>query len=317
MDWLSERELAGAVLDALTASICIVDRNGVIVAVNEAWRRFSIENGGDDAFLGVNYLEVCRNATGIGTEAARRFGQKVEDVLICRRERFETEYPCHSSKARRWFLARVTRLRTQQPASDGDADCVAVISHQEITARKLLEFDLKRLAETDELTGLKNRRRFLAGAEKVLDRLKRERVPASMLVMDLDNFKIINDTHGHAAGDDALRHAAEQFKKGIRRGDLLARIGGEEFAVLLPNTDEWGAIMVAERVRTLVAASSAHTRAGKLDLTTSIGVTSLCRTDRNPDAALGRADAALYRAKEEGRNRVRVSTAELMPPLLA
>ncbi len=201
-----------------------------------------------------------------------------------------------------------------EAVSDNDTDCAAVITHQDITARKLLEFDLKKLAETDELTGLKNRRKFLAKADKVLERLKGEGMPASMFIIDLDHFKIINDTHGHAAGDEALRHVAEQFKQGIRRGDLLARIGGEEFAVLLPNTDEWGAVMVADRVRTLVADSAADTEAGKLHLTASIGVTSLCRSDRNPDAALGRADAALYRAKDEGRNCVRTSTAGLLLP---
>lgn len=317
MDWLSERQLAGAVLDALTASICVVDHSGVIVAVNEAWRRFSNENGGKGAFLGENYLEVCRSATGTGADAAHRFGQNVEEVLSCRSDRFETEYPCHSPEVRRWFLARVTRLGTTVAASNNDADCVAVISHQDITARKLLEFELKKLAETDELTGLKNRRKFLASADKVLDRLKREGVPASMFIIDLDHFKAINDTHGHAVGDDALRHVAEQFRRALRRGDLLARIGGEEFAVLLPNTDEWGAIMVAERVRSHVAASAADTGAGKLKLTASIGVTSLWSSDGNPDAALGRADAALYRAKEEGRNCVRASTMDLLSPTVA
>ncbi|MCG6115819.1 MAG: GGDEF domain-containing protein [Mesorhizobium sp.] len=245
MDWLSERQLAGAVLDALTASICIVDHNGVIVAVNEAWRRFSNDNGGKGAFLGANYLDVCRNATGTGADAARGFGQKIEDVLSGHCERFETEYPCHSPIQRSWYLARVTRLRSPETTSSADTNSVVVISHQDITSRKVLEFDLKKLSETDELTGLRNRRRFLAGANKALDRLKRADTPASLFIIDLDHFKTINDTHGHAVGDKALCHAAEQFRRAIRRRDLLARIGGEEFAVLLPNTDEWGAIMVA------------------------------------------------------------------------
>jgi diguanylate cyclase (GGDEF)-like protein len=317
MDWLSERQLAGAVLDALTASICVVDHNGIIVAVNDAWRQFSNDNGGKGAFLGENYLEVCRRATGPGADAAHRFGQNVEAVLAGRRHRFETEYPCHSPKARRWFLARVTRLRVAAMTSGIDTDRVAVISHQDITARKLMEFELKKLAETDELTGLKNRRKFVASAEKALDRLKREDTPASMFIIDLDHFKTINDTHGHAAGDQALCHAAEQFKKAIRRGDLLARIGGEEFAVLLPNTDEWGAIMVAERVRASLADTPPDTAAGKVSLTASIGVTALRRSDRNPDAALARADNALYRAKDEGRNRVRASTVGLVSPVVA
>lgn len=260
------------------------------MAVNEAWRRFSNDNGGKGAFLGENYLEVCRRATGPGADAARRFGQNVEDV---RCERFETEYPCHSPSQHRWFLARVTRLRTSEMASITDAESVAVISHQNITSRKVLEFDLKKLSETDELTGLRSRRKFLASAEKALGRLKRAETPASLFIIDLDHFKTINDTHGHAVGDEALCHAAEQFRRAVRRRDLLARIGGEEFAVLLPNTDEWAAIMVAERVRALMAASPLHTKSGEVDLTASIGVTTLRRSDRNPEDALGRADRAL------------------------
>lgn len=314
MDWLSERQLAGAVLDALTASICVVDHNGVIVAVNEAWRRFSNDNGGKGTYVGENYLEVCRRATGTGADAAHRFGQIVEEVLSGGRYRYETEYPCHSPQVQRWFLACVTRLRL---ASDTEADSVAVISHQDITRRKLMEFELKKLAETDELTGLKNRRKFFASAEKALDRLKREGTPASLFIIDLDHFKSINDTHGHVIGDEALCHAADQFKRAIRRGDVLARIGGEEFAVLLPNTDEWGAIMVAERARASVAKSKLITAAGRLELTASIGVTSLRRSDCNPDAALSRADTALYRAKDEGRNLVRASSMGLVSPVVA
>lgn len=317
MDWLSERQLAGAVLDALTASICVVDHNGVIVAVNEAWRRFSSDNGGAGAFLGENYLDACRRATGTDARAAKRFGDRVEDVLAGRCERFETEYPCHSPTQQHWYLARVTRLRTHDAGTTGHTPSVAVISHQDITSRKLLEFELKKLAETDELTGLKNRRRFLAGAGKALERLKRNNTPACLFIVDLDHFKTINDTHGHAVGDEALRHIAGQFKRAIRRGDLLARIGGEEFAVLLPNTDEWGAIMVAERVRALIATSTLDLETRTINLTASIGVTALRKGDHNPDDALGRADRALYRSKNEGRNRVRASTLLPAPAVIA
>ena len=97
MDWLSEQPLAGAGLDALAASICVVDHNGVIVAVNETSRHFSNDNGGREAFLGDNYLEVCSRATGTGADATHRFGQSVMDVLSGRHHRFETEYPCHST----------------------------------------------------------------------------------------------------------------------------------------------------------------------------------------------------------------------------
>jgi diguanylate cyclase (GGDEF)-like protein len=110
---------------------------------------------------------------------------------------------------------------------------------------------------------------------------------------------------------------AVQLKQAVRRGDLLARIGGEEFALVMRNTDEWGAIMVAERVREFISVAPANTNAGKLNLTASVGVSSLRTSDRDPDAALRRADDALYRAKEEGRNCVRATTMELLPPIVA
>lgn len=309
MDWLSEKQLAGAVLDALTSSICVVDHSGFIVAENEAWRRFSYENGRDCTFLGENYLEVCGRATGKGARDAHRFGQQLKEVLSGKRDRFETEYPCHSRNARRWFLARVTLI---QATKTNDSDRLAVVSHQDITSRKLLEVELKRLAETDELTGLRNRRSFFASADKALDRLKRENTPAALFIVDLDHFKRINDTRGHAAGDEALCHAARQIRRAIRRGDVLARIGGEEFAVLLPASDERTAAIVAERVRTSVASSKPVTAVGELELTASIGVTSICRADHSPDESLGRADKALYRAKHDGRNLVRASTLDLV-----
>ncbi|AVF04275.1 GGDEF domain-containing protein [Devosia indica] len=136
-------------------------------------------------------------------------------------------------------------------------------------------------------------------------------------MVDLDHFKAINDTHGHAAGDEALRHVAGQFRCAIRRRDLLARIGGEEFAVLLPSTDEWGAIMVAERLRALIASSTLDVETGTINLTASIGVTALRKGDHNPDDAMGRADRALYRSKDEGRNRVRASTLLPAPAVIA
>lgn len=309
MDWLSEKQLAGAVLDALTASICVVDRHGVIVAVNEAWRHFAAENGGNKSFLGTNYLDVCRRAVGNGANDAHRFGQRIQEVLSGKLKRFEAEYPCHSQHEQRWFLARVTPIIG---ANEEDPGRAAVITHQDITARKRLEFELKRLAETDDLTGLKNRRRFFESAAKVLTRVKRDSAPASLFVVDLDHFKCINDTHGHAAGDEALCHTARQLALALRRSDVLARIGGEEFGVLLPNTDEWGATMLAERVREAIADSRPNVGAGQISLTASIGVASFSRTDATPDAALDRADKALYRAKNDGRNLVRTSTLNRM-----
>lgn len=315
-DWLSKHRLADAVLDALTASICVVDENGTIVATNEAWRRFARQNGGSGSYLGVNYAEVCFRAASSGQSPARRFGQAVRDVLTGSRDHFEAEYPCHAPDERRWFLGRVTPL-VLDTGEDGTARVGAVISHQDITERKLLELKLRRLAETDELTGLKNRWKFMELADKTLILVRRGEMKASLILLDLDHFKSINDTHGHAAGDEALRVTARQLKRVARRHDHVARIGGEEFAIILSQTDEWGAIMMAERIRTAMHSCTIAAGKSRFSLTASLGVSEFDIADSDAGETLARADKSLYRAKDEGRNCVRASSLATVTPQVA
>jgi diguanylate cyclase (GGDEF)-like protein len=287
MVWLSESRLAGAVLDALTSSICVLDHRAHIVAVNESWRQFADHNGGDGSVLGTDYIDVCMRATGPGADAAHRFGNAIKDVLLGARDKFEIEYPCHSPCERRWFLARVTKLR-RIPDHPNALNVAAVVSHQDVTSRKLLELRLKKLAETDELTGLKNRRKFMEAADQALADLRADGAVTSLLLIDLDHFKVINDQYGHAAGDEALRHAANQFRAATRAGDILARIGGEEFAVLLPRTDEWDAVLVADRIRLQLADSTFMTNGRPVPMTATIGVSAFRRDDARLEIVLGR-----------------------------
>jgi diguanylate cyclase (GGDEF)-like protein/PAS domain S-box-containing protein len=175
---------------------------------------------------------------------------------------------------------------------------------QDIAGRKAMEAELARLATTDPLTGVANRRRFLEQVGMELDRMKRFGDPATLLMLDVDHFKAVNDTHGHAAGDAVLRHLAELARLRLRRVDLLGRLGGEEFGILLPGTNRAGALLLAERFRRQVEDTPAQSAKGSISVTISIGVTELGPGDSGPDAILARADAALYRAKEAGRNRV-------------
>src|SRR5262245_31180954 len=158
-------------------------------------------------------------------------------------------------------------------------------------------------AVTDELTGLVNRRRFVEALESEITRASRLDVPLSLLFADLDDFKLVNDRLGHPAGDEALRHFAALLAGQLRGIDTAARMGGEEFAVLLPGTELDGAVAVAERILARLAdAAIMRDGIGGNGLTTSIGVVEY--HDDTPDGLLRRADAALYRAKEQGKNRV-------------
>ena len=164
---------------------------------------------------------------------------------------------------------------------------------------------LEKLALTDPLTGLANRRAFQQALEAELSRVSRHGRPASLLFLDLDHFKGVNDAHGHAVGDEVLAAFALVLKRGSRRGDLAARVGGEEFAVLLPTTGAVPAGLVAERIRRATESRSLG-RTVSVPVTVSIGLTSTEEQAPPPAAEelLRRADAALYRAKAEGRNRV-------------
>lgn len=172
------------------------------------------------------------------------------------------------------------------------------------TERRAQEIELRRLATTDPLTGLANRRYFLAQVERELNRLKRYSASAALLMLDLDHFKQINDAYGHAIGDAVLKHFAFIASQTLRKIDLLGRLGGEEFAALLPDTTMTGAYPLAERLRGIIMESPAMTGAGSIGFSVSIGVALLAQNDLDADAILIRADRALYRAKNRGRNRV-------------
>jgi diguanylate cyclase (GGDEF)-like protein len=161
---------------------------------------------------------------------------------------------------------------------------------------------MRQLATTDPLTGLANRRHFTTSAEGILARAERTDTPVALILADLDHFKRINDRHGHATGDQVLRAVAEVLKALVRKGDLSARWGGEEFVMLLSGADLTGATAFAERLRGAIATIEAVP--GEL-VTLSQGI-ALYRLGDDLDSLLKRADTALYRAKDRGRDRLEV-----------
>lgn len=172
------------------------------------------------------------------------------------------------------------------------------------------QIELEQLATTDFLTGLHNRRNFLEIGRREVQRARRFRHPLTVVMFDIDYFKKVNDTHGHATGDLVLTEIAALCQKNLRGSDVLGRLGGEEFAVLLPHTRISDASTIAEHLRTMIAQSETVLPAETIKITASFGVSALKDTDEEIEAVLRRADALLYQAKNQGRNRVAAETAE-------
>lgn len=198
-----------------------------------------------------------------------------------------------------WRLSRLPREEYRLIARAAQANTQLA---EEIAKRGRLERKLTRQASTDALTGLTNRRRYVERTLEELQQARRTRRPVSVLVLDIDFFKRINDRHGHAAGDRALRGVSAVLRRELRNTDLLARYGGEEFAVTLPDTDADGALAIAERLRTAIETGS---QLSPVAVTVTIGVAAAA-PDESLDSVLSRADQALYSGKEAGRNRVKV-----------
>jgi diguanylate cyclase (GGDEF)-like protein len=170
---------------------------------------------------------------------------------------------------------------------------------------------LAELSTTDALTGVRNRRYFDQMLDREFNRARREREPLSILMLDIDHFKQVNDDYGHQVGDDALRRVANVLREVVHRTtDLVARYGGEEFTIILPNTEVAGAYTVAEKIRTNIAKQEFDTEGITFSITISIGIMGdEPSKDSSPDFWLKEADDALYKAKEEGRNTVVLASA--------
>ena len=174
----------------------------------------------------------------------------------------------------------------------------------ELVQRRELEENLRKQAATDPLTGLQNRRSFLETADRIFDRSKRHNRSLTLLVLDIDHFKLVNDTYGHDVGDEVLRQFARELQRAIRSTDYLCRWGGEEFIVLLPETGLKAAGVLAEKLRNRWQMADLNAEEETIRLTMSIGCADLRAEDSDIGSLIHQADKALYRAKHLGRNRV-------------
>ncbi len=214
---------------------------------------------------------------------------------------FELEIPTPAGMAYHWLHMVAER--------DAAGKITGVLAMgRDITERKRMQEELERQARSDYLTGLTNRRHFLELAENELSRVARYGGALSLIMFDVDHFKRINDTRGHSIGDLVLQSIAATTRETMRENDIVGRIGGEEFVVLLPETGKSRAVEAAERLRSAIAASEVGLKGGEsIRVTASFGVVTLADESTGIDELLIRADAAMYEAKEGGRNRVCLS----------
>jgi diguanylate cyclase (GGDEF)-like protein len=202
-------------------------------------------------------------------------------------------------------------LETRVEERTAELARINVLLRAEIEERKRVEKQLHQLATTDPLTGALNRRHFFNLTEQEFDRSQRYDRQISIILIDVDHFKETNDKYGHVAGDQLLQTIADRFLKNLRQMDLFGRYGGDEFVILLPETDLEQAKMAAERLHQIVTENSVNTSRGMIPLRLSMGVASLNNTD-DMEKLLIKADQALYTAKEAGRNQIIVFDSSLI-----
>lgn len=290
------------VLDRLLAHVMRMvpaDRAEVVLVEGEGVRRVAARGGP----AGLAEDPLCAEVVRSGQS------QAVADLARDPRARGRAGAWLGVPLASRAGLIGVLALESRTPGAYGpaEAELATAFAGQAGVAveNARLFLEVRRLATTDELTGTHNRRQFILLAETEFRRFRRHGRGPAVMMIDLDHFKRVNDTHGHAVGDAVLREVAQRWRMALREVDVMGRLGGEEFAALLPETDLASARdVVGERLRRCVADELIETAAGPVAVTVSVGVAAADDRTAQFAALLQRADAALYLAKQGGRNRV-------------
>lgn len=288
-----------AVFDSLSAQIAVLDRRGAVLQTNAAWWKYAVDNGFAETpvFIGGNYLEILDCITGCDQATVLAASAGIASVVCGEASSFQLQHPFFSPLDKRWFILKVTPVH--------DVEERVVVSHEDVSDLKAAELASLSLANTDALTGALSRRNFFNLAEQELARSTRYELPLMVLMLDLDHFKRINDHYGHAAGDAVLQGFVRVVAGVLRESDLIGRIGGEEFAVLLPSTALEGGRALAQRIIESVRANPVDMAGEPIPYTVSVGAGCLTAETSFPEL-LGVADAALYRAKNGGRDRLEV-----------
>jgi diguanylate cyclase (GGDEF)-like protein len=268
----------------LPDGVLIIDNNLNITDLNNA---AAVLFKGDNQMVGRPAAEILKEWPGM------------LKMIGSASDRVDFELSMENGDEKKWFRIDIIPLKEKHRSVYGQ---MVIIS--DISIRKITEEKLQLLATTDELTGLWNRRYFIKCLGDELKRMKRHNHPFSLLMVDIDYFKTVNDIFGHNTGDLSLQYLSGLMRNRLREVDLVARLGGEEFGIILPDTDLDSAQAVAENLRKIIAETPFFHDGDTINLTVSIGVTE-CKPDTaSVEELLKLADKALYSAKNEGRNRI-------------
>jgi diguanylate cyclase (GGDEF)-like protein len=289
--------MSRALLDSLANHTAVLDSTGVVRAVNRAWDRFATEHPGEPwrPRVGESYLGACERAAKAGSVQAPVVAEGVRGVLSGRQRGFHLDYVEAVDDDELWFSLRVTPLDI---AAGG-----AVVSYADITTRKRAETQLAHQALHDPLTGLPNRTLFLDRLSLALARLERRPTTVAVLFLDLDRFKVVNDSLGHDVGDQLIMAMAQRLRAVLRPGDTAGRFGGDEFTVLCEEiTGAADAVAIAERIIAAVA-KPFRLEDAEAYLSTSVGIALASGSGDRAEALMRDADAAMYQAKQRGKAR--------------
>jgi diguanylate cyclase (GGDEF)-like protein/PAS domain S-box-containing protein len=272
-------------VENLRDGVIVLDNQMRVVDLNPAVQKaFSLSKSG---MIGASLVDVIPELGSIYT------AHKTQPVHA-------VEIDLQMNEALRRYEARFTSLQDNRSVRIGQ-----ILLLRDITEQKNVQEKLQQLAITDPLTGLFNRRHFFEQALHEHKRSRRYGHPQSILILDVDHFKNINDTYGHATGDDVLQNLAKKCGEQLRSFDLMARYGGDEFILMLPETETDMACQTAERLRQVIESNRVATSSGPLQITISFGIATLNEGDDiSLDQLIDRADQALYQAKNSGRNQI-------------
>jgi diguanylate cyclase (GGDEF)-like protein len=250
-----------------------------------------------------NRILTCTDITPVRQEQQRQ--QEARDTA--ERLGVDLRFTNETLEAQAAYLA--TLAETADDAARR-ADLANRQLEREVAERRALEAKLRHMATTDPLTGALNRAEVLTLGQQKLEQARKDGASVALLMLDIDHFKLINDSRGHAAGDAALRHLIGTVTRVVRQVDLVGRVGGEEFVVILPRIEGPAAKRVAARLRQQIADSEVEFGGESIRMTASIGLALAHDDEHSIEQTLARADAALYAAKRGGRNRVVISEEE-------